>query len=148
MPATFEHFGLHFLYPDNWEAMVDDDDQDEGVTLQLPRGGFCSILKDERPHGDDEIIDKIAAVIRADYGEMESEKLPVEPFFDEGLAVEMRFYYLDLLILARTLVTRLAGERFVIQFQAESRDFDANEQVFAAIVKQLRDGQGSTPPVE
>ncbi|WP_146399814.1 hypothetical protein [Planctomycetes bacterium CA13] len=140
MPATFEHFGLRFLFPDNWEIAVDEEDPDNGVTLQLPSGGFCSIIRDNHPHGDEDIVDETADAIRSDYGEMESERVPIDSFFDEGLAVEIRFYYLDLLIMARILITRLGGERFVIQFQAESRDFDANEAVFAAIAKQLRDG--------
>ncbi|TWU26525.1 hypothetical protein Pla52o_03780 [Novipirellula galeiformis] len=139
MPATFDDFGVRFLYPDNWQAVVDEVDGGNSVTLQLPSGGFCSILRDQTQDSNEQIVDQIRDAIIVDYNEVETELLKIEPFFDAGLALDLKFYYLDLLIISRTIVTRIAGQRFVIQLQAESRDFDANEPVFAAILKQLRE---------
>jgi len=136
MPATFDHYGLRFLYPDNWESVVD---PEGGVTLQMPSGGFCSILREETTHCEAEILNQIVATIRADYGEVENEPLPIDDFLAEGVATDLRFYYLDLMIVSRVVIAPLNGQRFVIQFQAESRDFDANEAVFSAIIKQLRE---------
>ncbi|TWU43063.1 hypothetical protein Q31b_21000 [Novipirellula aureliae] len=136
MPATFEHFGLRFLYPDNWVSVVD---PEGGVTLQMPNGGFCSILREETTNSEAVILDQIAAAIGADYGEVEKELLPIDAFLDEGVAADLRFYYLDLMIVSRLIIAPLDGQRFVIQFQAECRDFDANEAVFSAIIKQLRE---------
>jgi hypothetical protein len=36
------------------------------------------------------------------------------------------------------MIARINDLKFVIQMQAESRDFDANELVFQAILKQIR----------
>ncbi|GAA4456061.1 hypothetical protein [Novipirellula rosea] len=139
MPATFDEFGLRFLYPDNWTSVVDEEEGGNSATLQLPSGGFCSIVRDQSQNLDEQLVDEIRDAIIVEYNEVESEILPIDSFFDNGLAVDLKFYYLDLLIMLRTIVTRIAGQRFVIQIQAESRDFDANEMVFGAILKQLRE---------
>jgi hypothetical protein len=52
--------------------------------------------------------------------------------------VDFRFYYLDLLITSRLVIVATDEATLVVQMQAESRDFDANEMVFAAILKQIR----------
>ena len=139
MPKTFEDFGIRFMYPDNWESVAEDSEQERAVTLQLPSGGFCSIIRDDRDVDDELLINEIADAVASEYEEVETESIDIDDYFDSGVARELRFYYLDLLVISRLFVTDLADQRFIIQFQAESRDFDENELVFSAITKQLRD---------
>ncbi len=139
MPATFESLGLKFLYPDNWT--VSDrlaDEGIEGVTFDLPTGGFFSIERARGISSNDELIDEVEATIAKEYGEVERENVDGAELLDGERAIDFRFYYLDLIIVSRLMIVRIHDLKFVMQMQAESRDFDANELVFAAILKQIR----------
>ena len=84
MPATFESFGIKFLYPDNWTiAERAEDESDAGTTLDLPSGGFLSIEMEDEGLGDDEIIQQVADAIRAEYNEVEIDEIEL-PGAKEG----------------------------------------------------------------
>ena len=138
MPATFDSFGIKFLYPDNW-SLVDrgEGEREEGVTLELPSGGFFSIEREAEGQLADELIEDLASSFEVEYGELEREELPLDSQGDVERAVEFRFYYLDLLIISRMLILERREKSYVVQIQAESRDFESNEMVFHAILKQL-----------
>ena len=139
MPATFDAFGLKFLYPDNWRiAQRGDDDAEQGMTLELPQGGFFSIEREREGMLDEEVIEEVADAISEDYEEVEREEVSLTNAGQEERAVDFRFYYLDLLIISRLILLTVADQRYLIQFQAESRDFDANERVLDAILQQIR----------
>lgn len=139
MPATFESFGIKFLYPDNWQVTERGEDEGtEGVTLELPCGGFFAIEREREGQLEEELLEEIATSLEEEYGEVEREKLQLGELADAERAVEFRFYYLDLLVISRLILIRIQGFTYVVQMQAESRDFDANELVFSAILKQIR----------
>jgi len=140
MPATFDDFGLRFLYPDNWEVQTrDSDETSDGVTLELPRGGFFSVIKYRNAPPLDTVVDKIVVAMRAEYPEVEIEDLSTVDDEDSE-TLEFRFYYLDLLIVARVIALSVDEQTLVVQIQAESREFDAGEPVFSAMLKSIRDG--------
>lgn len=147
MPAQFDSFGVRFLYPDNWTvAEREETEGDQGTTFDLPSGGFVS-LERTRASEVEELIDRIVKTIAADYEELEREDLTLDVLPENTPVTDLRFYYLDLLIVSRLVVLAMqaAGEDqqvLVVQMQAESRDFDKNEPVFAAILKQIIDGAG------
>ena len=56
MPATFDSFGVKFLYPDNWTVLDRGEEEDEtGITLELPSGGFLCIDRVD-PASDAELL--------------------------------------------------------------------------------------------
>lgn len=146
MPAQFDSFGVRFLYPDNWAvADREDADGDRGTTLDLPGGGFVSI---ELTSADavEELIDGIVRTISADYDDLERDQVTLEVLPENTPVTDLRFYYLDLMIISRLVIlpseSKLTIEDtgdnvLVVQMQAESRDFDKNEAVFDAILKQI-----------
>ncbi|TWT55660.1 hypothetical protein [Allorhodopirellula solitaria] len=149
MPATFEGFGLKLLYPDNWKLVPRGDDEgDQGATFDLPSGGFVSIETLPITRGDDELVDEITNMLREQYTDVESDEVHLTGAADDERCVDLSFYHLDLVVFSRIVLldapasTRdqmpIAG-RILVQFQAESRDFDANEMVFTALLKQIRD---------
>lgn len=139
MPATFDAFGIKFLYPDNWSVLGREESEgQEGVTLELPSGGFFSIERGREGDLAEVVLDGLAASLEKEYGEVEREELPGDSAAGIERAVEFRFYYLDLLIISRILFLIRNQITYVIQMQAESRDFDSNERVFEAIVQQLQ----------
>lgn len=140
MPATFESFGIKFLYPDNWkEIQRAEDEGSDGVTLELPTGGFFSIEKELEGQLVNEIIKEVADSIAEDYDEIEREEVSLSGALPNETTIDFRFYYLDLLIVSRLIILESEGRTLVLQLQAESRDFDENELVFAAILKQIRE---------
>ncbi|MGB7345101.1 MAG: hypothetical protein WBD20_12880 [Pirellulaceae bacterium] len=139
MPATFESFGIKFLYPDNWVATERSEDEDEtGVTLDLPSGGFFTIELEGEGFSESEVIERVRAAIVEEFGEVEVEEVVLDRAVQGERTVEMRFYYLDLLIVSRLVLLPFNGETLIVQMQAENRDFDRDEPVFDAILKQLR----------
>ena len=144
MPAQFDSFGVRFLYPDNWTvADRDEEEGDQGATLDLPTGGFISL---ELTHADavDDLVEGIVRTIAAEYDDLEREESHLEVLPESTPVTDLRFYYLDLLIVSRLVFLKppsdeLGENVLFIQMQAESRDFDKNEAVFAAILKQIVD---------
>ncbi|TWU50789.1 hypothetical protein Poly51_40820 [Rubripirellula tenax] len=139
MPSTFESLGIKFLYPDNWViAQRPVEEGIEGVTFDLPTGGFFSLERARNVSSNDELIEQVEASIAKEYGEVEREVVETADAKPGEQTVDFRFYYLDLVIASRLMIARIDDRKFVIQMQAESRDFDANELVFQAILKQIR----------
>lgn len=139
MPATFDDFGIRFLYPDNWQIQSrESDEESDNVTLEMPSGGFFSVTKYRSPQPIDSVLEPIAVAMKNEYPEVEIEEL--DSLDDEADSIEFRFYYLDLLIVARVTAMVLAEQTIVVQVQAESRDFDAGEPVYNAMLKSIRDG--------
>ncbi len=139
MPATFDSFGLRFLYPDNWTVAQQVEDANvDGVTFDLPSGGFFSIERERQGMLDEEMIEEVSDTIESEYDEVEREEIALEGGSDDERVVDFRFYYLDLLIVSRLILMTIGDFRYLVQFQAESRDFDANEMVLAAILQQIR----------
>ena len=137
MPATFDSFGLKFLYPDNWSiADRAEDEGTDGVTFELPTGGFLSIEPVRDGQLEEELIEEVAESIEEEYGEVEREEVATDA---AARTVDFEFYYLDLLIVSRMKIVPIGTTTYVIQMQAESRDFDKNALVFEAILKQIRE---------
>ncbi|QEG02042.1 hypothetical protein Mal15_61250 [Stieleria maiorica] len=144
MPAQFDSFGIRFLYPDNWSvADRGEDEGDQGATLDFPGGGFFSLeLTGAEAVGP--LIDRIVSTIAADYEDLEREDVTLDVLPAGTAVTDLRFYYLDLLIISRIAVLKQGNDSspddvLLVQMQAESRDFDKNEPVFAAILKQIAD---------
>lgn len=139
MPATFESFGIKFLYPENWVVSARaTDEAEEGLTLELPGGGFFSIETDDGTLPEATLLERVADAIKEEYEDIESEEVTLTDAGEGETAVDFRFFYLDLVIVLRVVLLRRNGRRLMIQFQAESRDFDTNELVLDAILKQIR----------
>ncbi|MAI71190.1 MAG: hypothetical protein CMM01_09785 [Rhodopirellula sp.] len=140
MPAKFESFGIKFLYPDNWKEIERPvDEGSDGVTLELPTGGFVSLEQELEGKSVREIIEEVADSIGEEYDEIEREEVFLTGALPNEKSIDFRFYYLDLLIVSRLIILLAGGRTLILQLQAESRDFDENELVFAAILKQIRE---------
>lgn len=147
MPDTFEQYGLTILYPENWTVAQRAEGEPPGAMFETPGGGFLSVdqIDGENDEAIDALFEKTAAAIREDYGEVESEEISSAKVLGFYRGIEYRFYYLDLIVLSRLMIVlgnekTGSGKDWAIQIQAESRDWDANEAVFDAILAQI------TPP--
>ncbi|MCC9644007.1 hypothetical protein LOC71_17120 [Rhodopirellula sp. JC740] len=148
MPATFEGFGLKLLYPDNWKLVERAEDEgDQGTTFDLPGGGFVSLETLPITREDELVLSEIDQMLRDQYEDLERESVTLPGADDDEKAIDLRFYYLDLVVMSRVVLldapppTReqmpIAG-RILAQLQAELSDFEAAEPVFNAILQQIR----------
>ena len=138
MPATFESFGVKFLYPENWTLLERDQGEGEtGMTLELPSGGFFSIERVDPSSDPESLIDSVADALRAEYDEIERESIELAGGGDHT-AADIRFYYLDLVVVSRVIVLNSESGPLLVQFQAEIRDFEQNEKVVEAILLQVK----------
>lgn len=138
MPNTYEKFGVKFLYPENWKIGEEQASYAPyEVSLQCPGGGFW-LLRVYPGHQDFAVLlDEVVDSMKAEYEDIES-----EPFSEmlDGTAVqgnEMNFYYLDLLITAKSYCFSAQGRTYFVHAQAESREFDETEPVFRAMTLSL-----------
>jgi hypothetical protein len=139
MPAVFKSSELKFLYPDNWKLLARSEDEGgDGVTLELPTGGFFSLEKELDGQLEEELIEDVFDAIEKEYNEVEREEV-LEGVLPGERTIDFSFFYLDLVIISRLMIIKHGNSTYVIQLQAESRDFDANEMVLAAILKQIRE---------
>ena len=139
MPSTFESFGIKFLYPDNWTvAERGEEEGDQGVTIEMPGGGFLSIEQDVTGFADEQIVRQISDTFEKEYEGAEREPVALQGATEDEIAFDIRFYYLDLLITSRLVLLSVDDRKLVIQIQAESREFEKNELVFDAILTQIR----------
>ncbi len=139
MPATFDDFGFRFLYPENWVLQSrDSDDRSDSVTFDLPGGGFFSVTRYyDVTQTPEELLGQITDAMRAEYNDIETDAIQLSD--DDDFFIESRFYYLDLLVISRVTALEAGDDLIIVQPQAESREFDSNEAVFAAIIKTLRE---------
>ncbi len=140
MPQTYRHLGVHFLYPDNWRIT---DEQATtppfSVALETPQGGLwlLQIHRDGDPH---ELAAEALATMRQEYPQLEADSLVDQLEGHDLTGFEMRFYYLDFVIMARIVSVRRGDQTLVVLCQAEDRDFTRLDPIFQAIlVSLLRD---------
>lgn len=144
MSATFDNLGIRFLYPENWRLRQ----QQSGdipceISVETPDSGFWSVYVYRDSADPEQLAAKTVETMQSEYEDLEYEAI-VEPVDDlEAAGYEMHFYCLDFLITARVLGFRCGGYTFLVMYQAESREFDAQQRVFQAVTVSLR--RGSKP---
>ncbi len=134
-----------------------------GFNLQSPTSAFMSVYRYPRSVSPDEAIEEATKAIAADYEGIElSSFAPERELLHVDLApsqpksapsqpksapsqpksnvpnasrgTDLNFYYLDLLITVRLISFQFAQHTFLVQFQAEDRDFTSMERVFQAML--------------
>jgi len=138
MPAVYEQFGVHFLYPENWSLLDEETDEwPRTVTLQSPETGFWTVLVYPPDHDARQAVLAVIDPIREVYPDLEV--LPAKETIADTQAkgVDIAFFYLDLLVEARIRCVKTPSGVILWHYQAESREFDTVEPVFRAITTSL-----------
>jgi hypothetical protein len=138
MPAVYHHLGVRFLYPENWQ--VQDEEPDEWprtVTLQSEQTSFWSLYVYPPDHDARAAVTDVIGTIRELYEDLEV--LPSKEMYGdvETKGVDIAFFYLDLLVEAKIRCVKTPSALLLWHYQAESKEFDAMEAVFQAIVTSL-----------
>ena len=138
MTAVYEKHGVRFMYPENWK-LTDGQELDLPfqVTVENPDGGIWSVNVFSSEFDTDELLDKALEGLQETYDDVEISETTndFEDFDPKG--VEAYFYCLDFIVMAKIQVIESPQYKFVFLFQAESRDFEQQHEVFLAIATSL-----------
>lgn len=140
MSATYENFGVSFMYPENWQ-LADEAAGSEGgpqsVSVQSPTGGFWT-LHIYRPAVDPlGLVDQVKLTMETEYEGLEAQTGSDQVGDFLLLGYDMDFYCLDFVISAKVRSVRLADRTYVMFTQAETRDFEKLTPVFHAMTYSL-----------
>ncbi|MEZ6086931.1 MAG: hypothetical protein R3C05_02635 [Pirellulaceae bacterium] len=140
MPKKCNLLETVVMYPDNWDVTGPvDDGESEGFMIESPNGMFFSLNRYAGRNDFEHILREAVAVMNAEYEEVESETYVSEEPFEKQSGAELQFYCNNLVITSRLLAIPHQSDVLLVQMQAENRDFDKNELVFAAMLKSMRD---------
>ena len=166
MTKVYRGLGLACTYPENWqlseETVAEHADQSTvvGFNLQSPTSAFMSVYRYPQSVSPDEAIEEATKAIAADYEGIELasfaperellhvELAPSQPKSNVPNAsrgTDLNFYYLDLLITVRLISFQFSHYTFLLQFQAEDRDFTSMERVFQAMLITMMQSLQTSP---
>lgn len=133
--STYEGLGLSLPYPENWKVTEEKDGElTDSIYLESPKTAFLSITRYQVLAGPDAIVEEAVASMRSEYEEIECEDLLFDIGEDESFGCDLRFYCLDLLIVSRLIAFQADQRSFLIQFQAEDREFEGLRLVIHAML--------------
>lgn len=138
MPATYSKHGLQFLYPENWQIKDQRDDElPFQVSLETPTGGMWSLNMFSATEDAEAVLDGAIAAMKTQYEDVEF-SLAERDFEEfESRGVDANFFCLDFLVTAKIRAIQTDAFLLLVWFQAESRDFDSQHDVFRAVTQSL-----------
>ena len=134
MTAVYDREELTFQYPETWKM---EEDPSSGVprtvSVTAENGAYwCAMIYDMEV-SDDDLKQQYLTTFQKEYDDVETDAVVVSVGELQLDAIDMQFYCLDFLVHSRLMVRRIGNHRVLITWQAEDRDFDSLEPVFAAI---------------
>jgi len=144
---------IQCTYPENWQ-LSEDQDQERlaSFTLQSPNTAFMSVYICRQGGQTEQLIEEMTALLVAEYDEVESHAIDAKTLglgkVGEDLqAVDLNFYYFDLLVTARLIAFSDPTKTVLVQCQAEDREFDALEMVYRAMLVSMfrRENEKTSP---
>ncbi|MCU0716289.1 MAG: hypothetical protein MUD03_09185 [Pirellula sp.] len=140
MTKIYQGIGVRCMYPENWNLIEDTEDgQTTGFTLESPTSAFMTVSEYPWNVSPRSAVESSAAAMTAEYEEVE--QLEFEPqlsyrgqVLQDCRGIDLQFYYLDLLVTSRVIAFTVERKTYLIQIQAEDRDFTTLEQVFQAMI--------------
>ncbi len=140
MTKLYNGLGLTCMYPENWSLS---EDTDEGKTISFtvesPTSAFMTVSEYPWSVSPQQAIERGREAMQAEYEDTEVEVFSPQLSYRGGgmqqcLGTDIRFYYLDLLVISRLIAFTIEKRTFLIQIQGEDRDFESLEKVFQAML--------------
>lgn len=138
MPTPFVEDGLHFLFPDNWEIVREDNPSGWTVTLQSPTTAFIMITFDHDMPETDLVVETALDAMKSEYENLEADPIAESIAGQPAIGHDIRFFSLDL---TNTCGTRsfYAGIGTVLLFwQSSDLDFDAIDPVIKSLCRSIQ----------
>jgi len=137
MPASFDKFGVKFLYPDDWTLEISTEEEEEGATVYSPGGGFWSLAIRAGDEDPAELATVALAALAGEYADVDSEPANETIAGQELVGYDVNFYCLDLTNTAQIRACRRDGRSLLMLWQAEDREYAEVSKIFRAITTSL-----------
>ena len=138
MTATFEKNGLRFLYPESWKlAEFSEAKEFHEVSLESPDGSIWSVSVFPGEAQQQQLVESCLEALKEQYDDLEAIGFDGEFNGYPATGFDADFYCLDFLVTAQTRTLKHNGKTFSFFCQAESREFEKNQDVFDAITLSL-----------
>lgn len=140
MTKIYQGIGVRCMYPENWNLIEDTEDgQTTGFTLESPTSAFMTVSEYPWNVSPRSAVESSAAAMIAEYDEVEQQEFEPQLSYrgqvlQDCRGIDLQFYYLDLLVTSRVIAFTIERKTYLIQIQAEDRDFSTLEQVFQAMI--------------
>jgi hypothetical protein len=140
MTKIYQGIGVRCMYPENWSLIEDTEDgQTTGFTLESPTSAFMTVSEYPWNVSPRSAVESSAAAMIAEYEEVEQQEFEPQlsyrgQILQDCRGIDLQFYYLDLLVTSRLIAFTIERKTYLIQIQAEDRDFSTLEQVFQAMI--------------
>jgi hypothetical protein len=145
MTAVFDRHGLNFQYPENWELQESyAPDAALEIYLVAPSGAFWSVLAWPVGTDPDSLMQGVLDSLQEQYDGFESHAAEEEVAGNTLTGFDSHFFCLDLLVTNRMRTVRTGNHQLLVMSQAESREFEQQQLVFAAITTSLLRGLAET----
>ena len=136
MPATHQAIGIQCTYPKNWTLIEDQNhEQAEGFTLESPGAAFFSISRFSAEPPPEEVLQQACKAILKEYRECEVEPVDNDLTIEDCSSVEINFFLMDMLVSGRLRAFNTDGFTYLIEQQAEDRQYEQLEPVFEAMLQ-------------
>ncbi|MCU0871047.1 MAG: hypothetical protein MUE50_01760 [Pirellulaceae bacterium] len=140
MVATYEKFGIRFLYPENWTVSDEQlEDWPRSVSIQSPQGAYWELQVYPSRINPARLVKQALAAMEQIYEDLEAEPVTEELWEVAATGYDLHFFCLDFLVTSRIRGFYAGSRTCVLTCQAESREFDRQQAVFSAMTKSLLD---------
>ncbi len=138
MAAVYRNLGIEFMYPENWALSQSEGSQlPLAVALESPDGSLWMLHVCSSQTRESDLIEGLIAEFSEQYEDFEpaAASQDIAGFHCHG--VDAHFYCLDFLVTAQIRVVRTENYVIGLVSQAESRQFEKQSPVFAAMLTSL-----------
>lgn len=149
MHGTFDKAGFQFMYPENWELVEDSENEAElDVSSISPSGAFWAAQIFSRERDSSSLMSEAMESLKGEYPDLEATPQEMRIANHIGFGFDVHFFCLDFLVTGRLAAFDTDRHSVLIIYQAESREFESMEPVFAAITTSLMSSQPSNSQAE
>jgi len=140
MTKIYEGLGVSCMYPENWSLSEDTDEgRVVGFTIESPTTAFMTVTQYSWTVAPREALEQAQDVMKSEYDNLEYDEVDPELELDgqplaDSRAGDAHFYYLDLLVVSKFVAFTVDRKTFLVQIQAEDRDYQELELVFKAMM--------------
>ena len=134
MTAVYDREELTFQYPENWKF---EEDPKNGIprtiSVTSKAGAYWSATICDSARSTKELKQEYLETFKQEYEDLEMHAVEFEIGKQTMEGLDLQFYCLDFLVHSRLIIQLIGQHRVLIAWQAEDRDFDKLEPIFAAI---------------
>lgn len=138
MPLTYDHQGVHFLYPENWQVERQETEEGWTVAVQSPGAAFLLISRyDGRPE-QTEVLQTSLQALKQDYVDLEAEEASEQIAKHRASGYDIDFFSLDTINSCTLRSFRTRVSTYLIMTQYSALDEETSAAVLKAILVSLQ----------